>query len=53
MTELHPDEQHVFLQCLNKMQKELDLSFERYERLFKTTQELQVCTFEIGLFNLL
>lgn len=41
MTELHPDEQHVFLQCLNKMQKELDLSFERYERLFKTTQELQ------------
>ncbi|EPY51982.1 hypothetical protein SPOG_00403 [Schizosaccharomyces cryophilus OY26] len=41
MSDLNRDEQLAFLECMSKLQKELDSSFQRYERLSHTTKELQ------------
>ncbi|WBW74226.1 SIP/FAR complex subunit Csc4 [Schizosaccharomyces osmophilus] len=41
MSDLNRDEQLAFLECMGKLQKELDSSFQRYERLSQTTKELQ------------
>ncbi|EPX70818.1 uncharacterized protein SOCG_04139 [Schizosaccharomyces octosporus yFS286] len=41
MSDLNRDEQLAFLECMGKLQKELDSSFQRYERLSRTTKDLQ------------